>query len=220
MERRAQRRPGSRPKAGAVEREVSPFFGRLMSRTHVLLISALFLFASAEARAQGVGVAWTKVPSVIVVGRAGDARARLVHAAVAHWNSTLSGIGSAFRLGPVAQRGSGGAAEPGKIVVVLSDEVFVSHADRSPDGEGAVVMIRTDRVPPLSMPNVARNVIAHELGHAIGLRHDSDPAMLMCGRPAPCRPDVFVSATPRYFPLSSADRASLLAMYPPNWKGR
>ena len=191
-----------------------------MSRTHVLLIFALFLFASGGVRAQGVGAAWTKVPSVIVVGRAGDARALLVHAAVAHWNSTLSGIGSAFRLGPVAQRGSGGAAEPGKIVVVLSDEVFVSHADRSPDGEGAVVMIRTDRVPPLSMPNVARNVIAHELGHAIGLRHDSDPAMLMCGRPAPCRPDVFVSSTRRYFPLNSGDRASLLAMYPPNWKGR
>ena len=189
-----------------------------MGRTHLLPILILLLLASGAARAQGIGIAWTKVPSVIIAGPAGDARRPLVHAAVAHWNSQLAAIGSAFRLGPVTQRPGSGTAEPGKIVVVLSDGVFVSHA--TPEGQGAVVMIRTDRVPPLSMPNVARNLIAHELGHAIGLRHDSDPAMLMCGRPAPCRPDVFVSATPRYFPLSSADRASLLAMYPPNWKGR
>jgi hypothetical protein len=191
-----------------------------MGLAHLLLILVPFLCASGEARAQGVGIAWTKVPPVVIATPAGDARVPLVHAAVAHWNSVLAAMGSAFRLGPVTQRTGGGAAEPGKIIVVLSDGVFISHDGRSSDGQGAVVMIRTDRIPPLSLPNVARNVIAHELGHAIGLGHNSDPAMLMCGRPAPCRPDVFVSSTPRYFPLSSADRANLLAMYPPSWKGR
>jgi hypothetical protein len=72
----------------------------------------------------------------------------------------------------------------------------------------------------MSLPNVARNVIAQELGHAIGLGHNADPAMLMCGRPARCRPGLFASQTPRYFPLSAADRANLLAMYPASWKGQ
>jgi hypothetical protein len=158
---------------------------------------------------------------VVVVAHRADARVALVREAVAHWNRVLSEIGSSFRLGPVSIRSSGAeAAEPGEIVVVLSDGVFISHVDRLPGGQGALVMIRSDRVPPLSRPNVARNVIAHELGHAIGLGHNSDPAMMMCGRPAPCRPPVFTSATPRYFPLSGADRTNLLAKYPRSWKSQ
>jgi hypothetical protein len=57
-------------------------------------------------------------------------------------------------------------------------------------------------------------VIAHELGHAIGLAHNSDPTMLMCGRPAPCRPMAFQSATEHYFSLTSDEKALLLQLYP------
>ena len=194
-----------------------------MNRQQFLLGAALCLFAPSQAQSQPRGIdgtPLTKVPAVVIsVGQSGDARVPLVHAAVAHWNQVLAGIGSGFRLGSVSQGGSG-AAQPGKIVVVLSDGAFVSHVNRLPGGQGAVAMIRNDRGPPMSMPNVARNVIAHELGHAIGLGHNSDPAMLMCGRPAPCRPDLFASSAARYFPLSGADRARLLAMYPASWKGQ
>ena len=194
-----------------------------MNRKQFLLGLALCLPWPCQAQAQlgsiARGVAWTKIPPVVVVASGGDARITLVNEAVAHWNGVLAGIGSAFRLGSVSQ-GSSGAAVPGKIVVVLSDGVSVSHVNRSSDGQSAVVMIRNDRGPPMSLPNVARNVIAHEMGHAIGIGHNSDPALLMCGRPAPCRPGVFASPSTHYFPLSAAERARLLVMYPAGWKGQ
>ena len=195
-----------------------------MNRAHLLLIAALCVLAPGQAQPRGpggYGFPLTKTPAVVVVTQRADARVALVREAVAHWNRVLAGIGSSFRLGPISIRSSGAeAAEPGEIVVVLSDGVFISHVNRLPGGEGELVMIRSDRVPPLSQPNVARNVIAHELGHAIGLGHNSDPAVMMCGRPAPCRPPRYTSAKPRHFPLSDADRTNLLAKYPRSWKSQ
>ena len=128
-------------------------------------------------------------------------------------------MGSGFRLGPVSMGGSA-SGQSGAIVVVLSDGEFISHVNRLPGGQGAVAMIRNTNSPPTSLPNVMRNVIAHELGHAIGIGHNANPALLMCGRPAPCRPGLFASQTPRYFPLSEEERSRLLGMYPPGWKGQ
>jgi hypothetical protein len=189
-----------------------------MSRWHFLLLAALWLLTPRPVHAQILaGVPWPVSPAVVIEGAAGDTRVPLVHAAVAHWNQILAGIGSGFRLGPVS---AGGGAGIGKIQVVLSDGEFVSNARRFSDGRGAVVMIRNTSGPPMSLPNVPRNVIAHELGHAIGLGHNSDPALLMCGRPAPCRPALFASSTAHYFPLSREEKAKLLGMYPANWKSR
>lgn len=195
-----------------------------MSLRRFLLAMLLGLACAPPVSAQprGVdGIALTTVPSVVIVVSSGqDARVPLVREGVAYWNKLLAGIGSGFRLGAVSLGNASPSGEPGKIVVVLSNEEFISHARRLPHGQGAVAMIRNDHGPPMSLPNVARNVIAHELGHAIGLGHNSDPAMLMCGRPASCRPRLFASPTPRYFPLSGEERSKLLAMYPPNWKSQ
>lgn len=191
-----------------------------MTRIAGALVALLCATASAHAQRSGFGVPLTNVPRILIsVGQSGDARVPLVHAAVAHWNGILAGTGSGFRLGPVSL-GGGASGQSGAIVVVLSDGEFISHVNRLPGGQGAVVMIRNMNSPPTSLPNVMRNVIAHELGHAIGLPHNSNPALLMCGRPAPCRPALFSSQSAHYFPLSGAERSKLLAMYPPGRRGQ
>jgi hypothetical protein len=177
--------------------------------------------------------------SVVVCGAAADMRRGATDEAVAFWNGQLAALGANLSLAPVTacdrqvpsdvlRRISDGVLDGGRserfppelqdvagdVIVSLSETDLISVGiPRAGGRRGGLVIVRQGNIPPLSLPNVSRNVLAHELGHVLGLPHVPDPALLMCGRPSPCRPALFQSAETRFFPLTDAEKRDLAKRY-------
>ena len=173
--------------------------------------------------------------SITVLGDSTDPRFIAVQEAAGYWNRQLEAVGSRLRfdritssslrlpeqdlrdLSATVVRQERVRQPPdfnrieGDVIVALSSSPDITSIGINPErfGGRGLVVLRPAQLPPLSVPNVARNVAAHELGHVLGLRHNALPGTLMCMPPAPCRPLSFASDTVVFFPLDEAERQFL-----------
>jgi prepilin-type processing-associated H-X9-DG protein len=163
----------------------------------------------------------------------GDPRIPAVHEARSFWNAELSKLGTPFRLGPVSHVVEYVQLEEGfyrlrdsllnvltktggDIMVALSADSTRSFTTRWGSSRKLFTQIASEKSYSLKAPGAARNAVAHELGHAIGLGHSERTNVLMCGGSAWCVTD-YLNAR-GFLPLTDQEKTLLAAMYPRNWK--
>ena len=129
----------------------------------------------------------------------------------------------ARRVAQRAVRLPAGASEPdapaevarldADVILLLSAQDILSFAWPLPriDPARYLVVIRSVRSPDRGDAMVTRHVVAHELGHALGLLHNEEPDTLMCG---PCQPLASTPDETGYLPLTAAERERLRALHP------
>lgn len=99
----------------------------------------------------------------------------------------------------------------GDVVVFFSKQPTMSFAWPLDTADRYFVAIPVEAGARMSRTGLTRNVIAHELGHTLGLVHHANPTVLMC---SPCRPAVGAADPHGFLPLTKIDRHRLRELLP------